>query len=113
VPARQGVWLEFDVDDLAYVGLVRAQGGQLDVLLDGTTVAGKARYVSGDGGYRLHAVGDALLVVSSAEPIDALTGAVDASRGRADPLSHVEELLGAVDGLDVEVAHAESPVAQR
>jgi hypothetical protein len=114
VSARQGVWLDFDVDDMAYVALLRVQGSQIDVLLDGSNVADKARYSTGDGGFRLHAVGDGLVVASASEPIQNLPTIVASAHASADPLAAIEEKLREVsDSIDVDVVRADRTVASR
>lgn len=114
ISARQGVWLDFDVDDMAYVALLRVQGSQIDVLLDGANVSDKARYATGDGGYRVHAVGDGLVVASSAEPIQGLPAIVSAAHGASDPLAAMQDKLQALsDSIDVDVVRADRTVASR
>lgn len=87
VAGRSGTWLRFDVDDRAILSVVRLTDGELDPLLVSSIAADKANLAVGDGTYRLHAVGQGLLVVSSGAPIADLRGLVEQSRRASDPLA--------------------------
>ncbi len=87
VPARQGVWLSFDVDDLAHVLVVRQGDDGLEVVLDGHSPVDKAQVATGDGGFRLHAPGEAALIASTTRPVAALRGLVDGLEGDPDALA--------------------------
>lgn len=100
VPARQGIWLDFDVDEDAYVFVVREQAGQLDVVLDSHRIADKIAHATGDGRYRLHAVGDGLLVASASHPIPRLAELVAKADASPAPL---EELAGTIREGDPKV----------
>jgi hypothetical protein len=85
-PGRGGVWVAFDVDEEAHVVVVRERSGQLDLLLDSTHTADKIRLARGDGSYRLHTQGDAVLLASSVGPVDDLAGMISLATTDAAPL---------------------------
>ncbi|MBW1877882.1 MAG: hypothetical protein JRJ84_05935 [Deltaproteobacteria bacterium] len=89
-PGRGGIWSEFDVEEGAYVTLVREADGVLDVVLASHDPADKAGWAVGDGSYRVHTMGSGVLLVSSAQPLPPL-GPVMVVAGLAnDPLAEVE-----------------------
>ncbi|MCB9663654.1 MAG: hypothetical protein H6732_06060 [Alphaproteobacteria bacterium] len=96
-PARQGFWLGFDVEEDAYVVIVRERAHALDVVLDSRRPVDKIRHATGDGSYRLHTVGDAVLVASTARPVPDLDGLVDAVAAEDLPLDALAARLRAVD----------------
>ncbi len=105
VPARGGLWVDFDVDDLAHVGIVRQLHGKLEVLGRAERPVDKIVFATGDGGFRLHAEADAVLVASAARAVpDLRTWAEEASLAPA-PLAALEARLRAeVAGVDVVTA---------
>lgn len=102
VPARQGFWLDFDVDEDAYVFVVRASDHDLDVVLDSAHIADKVTHATGDGRYRLHTVGDEVLLASASGPIPTLADHVAAARAAEAPLEALARRLRAADpAIDV------------
>ena len=91
-PARGGVWTQFDVDDGAFVSLIR-DDGELEVVLHSGVAADKARFAVGDGTYRLHTTGQGILVVSTSEPIDRLASWVTEARESPAPLHSLAALV--------------------
>ena len=89
-PARGGVWLDVDVDDAAYLLVVREQSGVFDALLPGLDAGEKVALATGDGSYRAHVVADGVCVVSSWKPFHGVEPAtgwtlqdyVDAAEGQ-------------------------------
>lgn len=99
-PGRGGVWVSFDVDEEAYVVVVRAHEHELEVLLDSQHPADKVAWATGDGSYRLHtphSEGDGLLVASSSAAIADLPALIEAARKTEDP---IEALATALEGDD-------------
>jgi hypothetical protein len=83
VAGRGGWWVDFDVDDRAYLSIVRDHPGEpLDVVLRSEEPAEKADFAIGDGRYRLHAVGEDLLVVSTTLPLSDLESLAAQQRGQ-------------------------------
>lgn len=76
---RGGAWVEFDVADASHVAVVREVGGVVEIVLRGDTLADKARIATGDGRYRMHAVGTGLLVAATGAPLAHLSDLVAAS----------------------------------
>lgn len=104
-PARSGWWLEFDVDDEAYVFVVRQEEGELAVVLDSTHIKDKVAHATGDGAYRLHTVGDGVLVASASHPLPALDTLTHEARSTEAPLAELAAAIRAVDPkADVKVA---------
>jgi hypothetical protein len=83
---RGGLWLSFEVDDDAHVLVVRQLGGRLELVLDAADIVQKAAHASGDGGYRLHTKGEALLVASTSDPVLGAHGLVETAQVGARPL---------------------------
>ena len=96
-PARKGVWLDFDVDEDAYVIVVRQQGEQLDVILDSHHIRDKVQHATGDGGYRLHALGEGVLVASASHPIASLPDLVGSAHTQPQPLEWLAASIRADD----------------
>lgn len=92
---RGGVWADLDVDEDADLVLVRTIDGEVDVVLASRSPADKSRFATGDGRYRLHAVGDGLLVASSAAPIE-LAQWIGDLRG-SDALDRLAERIASAD----------------
>lgn len=97
VVGRDGTWAKFRVDERAVVSAVRVADGQLDPLRIGVSAADKSEWATGDGTYRLHAVGDGLAVVSSTVPIATLASLVEDARKDADPLGGLVSRVRAAD----------------
>jgi len=72
VPARAGYWLEFDVDEEAFVAIVRHHDGELEAIVDATDQVDKALFATGDGRYRLHTQAEGVLIAAAPEPITSL-----------------------------------------
>jgi len=101
-PGRGGIWSEFDVDEDACVSLVREADGVVDVVLASRDPAEKAVWAVGDGSYRVHTMGDGVLLVSSTGPLPPLGPVIAAAGTAADPLAEVEERIRrAVPGADL------------
>jgi hypothetical protein len=101
-PGRGGVWLRFDVDEDAYVLVVREREGELDVVLESNHPADKIRLAVGDGSYLTHMRAEGVLVASSSGRFAGLGELVAAARTQSDPL---DALADAIDedlpGTDV------------
>lgn len=93
VRARQGVWVRFDVAEPARVVVVRGGGDGLAVVLDGRSVAEKARVATGDGSYLLHALGDAVLVASLTRAPGDLSEVMAAAASEPAPLDALAAAL--------------------
>jgi hypothetical protein len=90
---RGGIWVNFDADELAYISLIKVVDGRLEIVFAGANVADKASFATGDGRYRLHALGSAVLLVSTATPIENLPSLIAEAGAASDPLA---ELTGAL-----------------
>jgi hypothetical protein len=101
-PGRDGVWVAFDVDDEAHVLVVRQRGEALELVLDASSPVQKIQMATGDGTYRMHTRGQAVLVASSSHAFEdvvkllahaqedrAPLSALAASIRRAQPTSDV------------------------
>ena len=84
--ARGGIWIDFDVDEAALISIVRLKNNQLELLLDSTTAADKAKVSLGDGHYRLHSRGEGALVTSSKSPLLDLRDWIQAANQSSEPL---------------------------
>jgi hypothetical protein len=103
-PGRGGVWADLDVDEGADLVLVRTVGGVVDVVLASQTAADKSLFATGDGRYRLHAVGDGLLVASTSAPMGDLAAWIKDLQGSNAPLDHLaQRITAASPGADVRV----------
>lgn len=91
-PARGGIWTAFDVPEDALVSVVREVDGALEVVHAARIPGDKVRFAVGDGTWRLHVPGDAVLIVRSDRPLDFTPLLAEAS-ATADPLARLEELL--------------------
>jgi hypothetical protein len=89
-PGRGGIWSEFDVDEAAYVTLVREVDGALDVVLASGDPVDKAVWAVGDGSYRVHTMGAAVLLVSTTEPLPPLGPMIAGASEADDPLAEIE-----------------------
>jgi hypothetical protein len=94
---RGGVWADIDLDERADLVLVRTVGGQVDVVLASQNAAEKSTFANGDGRYRLHAVGDGLLVASSQAPIAELSAWIKDLQGSDAPLQRLADRISAAD----------------
>jgi hypothetical protein len=82
-------WLSFDVDEAAIVTLVAQNAGQLRVISGPQTPAEKGRFAVGDGSFRLKSSGEALLIVSSKDPIDGLAQHLTSAGSDETPLANL------------------------
>lgn len=99
---RGGAWTTFDVDDHAFVTVIRLADGALEPLLTPRAAADKAQIAVGDGTYRLHTQGEGVIVVSSGAPIPDLDAHLAAARTSNDPMGTLEaDLHGADPRADV------------
>lgn len=92
-PGRGGVWAAFDAAEEAYVFAIRSHGDELQIILSGQELSEKANFAVGDGGYRLHAVGESLLIGAAATPLDDLGPLIHAAKQSEAPLEHLERQL--------------------
>lgn len=93
---RGGVWAAFDLPEEACLGVVREVQGRLEVVHASARPTDKVVYALGDGGYRLHTEGEALLIVSSARPVD-VEGLARRASEAPDPLERLAELVRDAD----------------
>jgi hypothetical protein len=103
VAARGGWWVDLDVDDRAYLGVVVSRDGALEVRRAGDAVTEKAPLAVGDGRYRFHEVADGVLVISSPHPL-ALPALIAQAEPGADPLGALQQRVQAVAGVTSERA---------
>jgi len=96
-PGRGGIWSGFDVDDRALVTIVRESGGVLDVVMRSESPADKMALAVGDGSYRLHSMGSAVLIASTSAPLSDVDAMVESASGAPDPLSDLGERILAAD----------------
>ncbi|MBT3223708.1 MAG: hypothetical protein HN348_31960 [Proteobacteria bacterium] len=94
---RGGIWTDFDVPEEAVVTVVREEGGKLDAVLRSTGPADKAALTVGDGSYRVHTVGPAVLVAATFAPVGSLDVLIAKSNLAVAPL---EELANRIKALD-------------
>lgn len=92
-PARGGVWVDFDVDDEADLVIVRRERTALATVLSSASPSEKLRFANGDGSYRLHTLGDGLLIASLSEPLPDLERRVASAGQAADPLAALASSL--------------------
>lgn len=100
---RRGLWLNLTVDDDAHLTIIRearsnrddasAPADALEVLLATQHIADKVDYATGDGAYRLHAPGSAILVASTQEPIADLATRLQAASATGAPLQALADQL--------------------
>lgn len=90
---RQGLWVSFDVHEDALVFVARERNGHIDVVLDAHRPADKIAHATGDGSYRLHAVGDAVLVAASREHLGDVETWIDEANAGGQPLSRLARRL--------------------
>lgn len=83
---RGGVWVAFDVDEAAWVFVVRQRQGKLELLLDSEHMADKIAHATGDGSYRLHTEGEAVLVASASHRLNTFPEMVSAAQAGQQPL---------------------------
>lgn len=99
---RGGVWVNFDVDEAAYVLIFRHHGDSVDLLLDSHHAADKISLARGDGSYRMHTTGESVLLASSDARVEQVEMLLEEARGEDRPL---EALAGAIQrsspGADV------------
>lgn len=88
--ARGGAWATVEVDDEAALTIVRLADGQLDPILVSTGPAEKGKLATGDGAYRLHAMGQGLLVVSTDGPIRDWSSLLEGARKDPHPLEALQ-----------------------
>lgn len=103
VAARGGWWVDLDVDDRAYLGVVVRRDGALEVRRAGDAVTEKAPLAVGDGRYRFHEVADGVLVISSPEPLS-LAALIADVEPNAEPLSALQRQVQALPGVASERA---------
>jgi hypothetical protein len=96
-PGRGGYWADFDVDDAALVTIVRETDGKLDVVLHSAAAVDKAQFATGDGGYRLHAMGSGALVASTGSPLVGLEPMIEAANASEEPLEDLAERIRTAD----------------
>ena len=94
---RGGIWTDFDVPEKAVVTVVREDGGRLDAVLRSRGPADKATLTVGDGSYRVHTVGPAVLVAATTAPVASLDALIAKSNQAVAPL---EELAAHIKALD-------------
>lgn len=97
VEARQGMWVDFDVDDLARVVLLMEERDGPRILLSGRSAAEKAAMATGDGRYRVHLLADRALIAQVSRAVAELPGLVDGARQQAAPLDTVARELARLD----------------
>jgi hypothetical protein len=103
--ARKGWWVDFDVDEDAYVFVVAHSAEGTKVVLDSGRIADKIRVATGDGGYRLHTLGDGVLVASASHALPELGELVAASVSQPQPLDWLADQLHETDPrIDVRLA---------
>lgn len=90
---RGGVWLDFDVDEDAYVLVVRERDKALDVVLESRDPADKIRLSSGDGSYLTHVRGEAVLIASSSSSFADLPSLINAAKGAERPVDALSTLI--------------------
>lgn len=95
VPGRHGLWVDFRVDDAARLAVVREVEGGLELVLDADHPADKARLATGDGSYRLHTTGEAVLLASAADPLPDLSGLLEQVASAPEPLDQLAAALRA------------------
>ena len=99
---RGGVWLDFDVDEDAYVLVVRERDKALDVVLESRDPADKIRLSSGDGSYLTHVRGEAVLIASSSSSFADLPSLMNAAKGAERPVDALSALISEqLPGADV------------
>lgn len=94
-PGRGGTWASFDVPEDSVVSLVAERDGALATLLVSKDAADKVVFATGDGGYRVHVQGDAVLVVATDAPLPDLAAQVRAAQATDAPIEHLAEQLAA------------------
>lgn len=99
--ARGGVWTAFDVDEEDRVLIVREVHGKLRLLHASSSAADKAVWATGDGGYRVHAVGEAVLLASTRRAWPDLEPLIVEATATSSPLDTLARRL-AID-LDADV----------
>lgn len=92
-PGRGGTWATFDVPEDSVVSLFAERDGALATLLASETAADKIVFATGDGGYRVHVLGDAVLVVAAEHPVADLEAQVRAAQATDTPIEHLAERL--------------------
>lgn len=95
---RGGTWAAFDVPEEALVTMVGLRGQRLEVVLRSESAADKAVLATGDGSYRAHVAGEALLVVASERPIADLDRLLLGAGAADDPLGALVAALP--DGVE-------------
>lgn len=102
-PGRGGVWADFDVDDSAYVTVVREVAGGLEIVLACEVPADKAAHATGDGAFRVHAMGSGVVLASSSAPVPNLHEVVAAAALAPSPIASLEQRLRTLDpDIDVQ-----------
>lgn len=85
-PARDGVWYHFTTSDDAQILIIQEVDGELVVRFQSKDPADKAALARADGTYLSHAIGGAVLVVASAEPLEEVEALVAAAAQAPEPL---------------------------
>lgn len=94
---RGGVWAQLDVDEAAFVTVVREVGGGLQPVFVSATPADKGDLATGDGRYRLHSQGQGLLVVASDRAVGDLPDLIVRASMADEPLADLARRLEASD----------------
>lgn len=91
---RGGIWTAFDLPETSLLTVVREQDGALEVVHASRTPADKMPFAVGDGSWRLHVPGDAVMIIASDRPVH-LGPLLSDAAGSPDPMSRLGELLAA------------------
>ncbi|MCO4748393.1 MAG: hypothetical protein KC912_26605 [Proteobacteria bacterium] len=92
-PGRGGVWTAFDVDEEDRVLLVREINGELELVHASASAADKALWATGDGGYRVHAMGEGVLLASTQRDWPDLQALLTEASATSTPLDTVARRL--------------------
>lgn len=93
---RGGVWAAFDVDEAAGVTVVRQADRRLEVVV-AADAAAKADLAVGDGSYRLHSMGDGILLAATSRPIEGLDAMLAGAGAAETPIDELADRIRAAD----------------
>ena len=101
---RGGIWTAFDVEEAAYITLVREDTDGLELVAAPQSPSAKGAYAVGDGSYRLHTPGSGVLLVSSAAEVVDVEDLIHTAETAERPLLALSEMVKkASPGADTEV----------
>ena len=80
----------FDVDDLAYIDILTAKDGKLNVVHH-ALFKDKGLISTGDGRYFFREEADYIAIISSRKPIESLPAIAQVAQGDLDPMAYLQE----------------------